>query len=100
MPDPRMIPADDARVTIEASGHVSSDGYSWPDNYVLDLAHTVIEQAAQIERVRKALLQMEDYSAQAQYEWDTKADMLAQGAGMGYSMSAQWLEEALGDTDD
>lgn len=96
MSDPRMIPADEAQRVLDKI----SRGLTITDLDVPGLAHTVIEQAAQIERVRKVLRKIERADEQAQHDWDTKADMWAQGAAMGHSMAAQWLEEALGDTDD
>lgn len=51
----------------------------------------------QIERVREALRRIEKAGEQEQHDWDTKADMFAQGAAMAYAMAAQWLEEALGE---
>lgn len=54
----------------------------------------------QIERVREALRRIEKAGEQEQHDWDTKADMFAQGAAMAYAMAAQWLEEALGETNE
>lgn len=98
MPDPRMIPADEARGTLREVKEPTIN-LAWSPTHVGNLAHTVVKQAAQIERVRDVLHRIEQADEQAQHDWDTKADMFAQGAAMAYSMAAQWLEEALEDTD-
>lgn len=54
----------------------------------------------QIERVWEVLRRIEKADEQAQHDWETKADMVAQGAAMAYAMAAQWLEEALGETNE
>lgn len=101
MSDPRMISKDAAKrwkSHIEASRMTGNSEYRhwWT---IVALHEQVERQAVQFERVRKTLRRIERADEQAQHDWDTKADMFAQGAAMGYSMAAQWLEEALGDID-
>lgn len=57
-------------------------------------------QAQQLERVREALHRIEQADEQAQHDWDTNYNPDSQNEAMAYSLAAQWLEEALGDTNE
>lgn len=126
MSDPRLIPADEARETLREVQEPKVN-LPWSNAWVGDLAHTVVEQAAQIEqldtalgavapqslaqgrklrrqaaqieRVREVLHRIEQADEQAQHDWDTNYNPDSQHEALAYSMAAQWLEEALGDTE-